>query len=86
MIKYIQCIIELSDGNIVACSNDYTTKVFKIGNQSHEIIKDIKGKDQAWVLDELGETGDFVIGYVDGLLLRCHKLNSDYVFQKGYSN
>ena len=39
--KYIQCIIELSDGNIVACSNDNSTKVLKIGNQSFEIIKDI---------------------------------------------
>ena len=80
--KYIQCIIELSDGNIVACSNDNSTKVFKIGNQSYEIIKDIKGSDQAWALDELGETEDFVIGYVNGSLLRCHKLNSDYVFQR----
>ena len=80
--KYIQCIIELSDGNIVACSNDNSTKVLKIGNQSYEIIKDIKGSDQAWALDELGETTDFVIGYVDGSVLRCHKMNNTYYFQK----
>ena len=80
--KYIQCIIELSDGNIVACSNDNSTRVLKIGNQSYEIIKDIKGKDQAWALDELGETTDFVIGYVDGRVLRCHKMNNTYYFQK----
>ena len=80
--KYIQCIIELSDGNIVACSNDNSTKVIKIGNQSYEIIKDIRGSNQAWALGELGETRDFVIGYADGICLRCHKMNSDYAFQK----
>lgn len=84
--KYIQSIIELSNGNIVACSNDNSTKVLKIGNQSYEIIKDIKikGEYQAWALDELGETGDFVIGYVNGWVLRCHQMNSNYVSQKKF--
>ena len=80
--KYIQCIIELSDGNIVACSNDYSIKIFKIGNHSYEIIKEMKDSTQAWALAELGETLDFVIGYSDGYFIRCFKLDSKYVFSK----
>ena len=80
--KYIQCIIELSDGNIVAGSNDCMAKVLKIGKETYEIIKEIKYPDQVWSISELGQTGDFVLGNVNGVFQRLHKLNSDYVFQR----
>ena len=73
---HVQCMIELSDGNIVACSNDCTLKVFNISDKKYEIINDYKYSDELWAMDELGETCNFVVGSRNGSFFKCQKKNS----------
>ena len=78
--SHVQCMIELSDGNIVACSNDCTMKVFKISDRNYEIINDYNYSDELWAMDELGETCNFVVGSQNGGFFKCQKINSNIIY------
>ena len=80
--KYIQCMIELTDGNIAACSNDCTMKIFKIENNNIEILKECKSNCQIWSLAEIGKTSDFYIGEVEGNFFGLVKRESEYLYTR----
>lgn len=58
--KYIQIMIELTNGNIAACSNDFTMKIFKLENNNIVIVKEIKSDCQLWALAEIEKTMIFI--------------------------
>ena len=75
-------MIELTDGNIAACSNDCTMKIFKIENNNIEIIKECKSDCQIWSLAEIGKTSDFYIGEVEGNFFGLVKRESEYLYTR----
>lgn len=53
-------MIELTNGNIAACSNDFTMKIFKLENNNIVIVKEIKSDCQLWALAEIEKTMIFI--------------------------
>ena len=58
--KYIQIMIELTNGNIAACLNDFTMKIFKLENNNIVIVKEIKSDCQLWAFAEIEKTMIFI--------------------------
>ena len=76
--SYPQDMLELNDGSIVSCSNDKSMKIFKIGNNNHEIILEYNAKDQLWAIAKLPEKEVLIIGDTSGCLHFFNKTQNGY--------
>ena len=75
---YPQDMLELDDGSIVSCSNDKSMKIFKIGNNNHEILLEYNAKEQLWAIVKLPEKEELIIGDTSGCLHFFNKAQNGY--------
>ena len=74
-----QDMILLNDGSVAACSDDKSLKIFKIGEYTHEIIKELKTNKKLWAIAKLSDTGNIAFGDNDGNLFLVFKSSNDYI-------